>query len=420
MLTSAFRTMFTAVGDPIEIGTQPSSQTAVDGEATLSVLASSQSGESLSYQWQQSLSSGFSWSDISGATSTSLFITGLTFDPMWYRVKVTGVTSGRVVFSEAAVVRVPRIDWNTLPADTSAFNRQATFAASASMNLTDTVQYQWQVSTDNAATWSNISGATNSTLSLTGLTPSSDGYRYRCVATGTTYSATATTAINGVALSVPTTLVIVTDAPSSKTVTGGGGSFTIPLLASNNSSSPITYQWQYLSNGVYVNSSGDTASTLSATNVTYQYWHNDRWRCVATDANGSVTSTVTILSVTPVITVTGRYTTQMFYTQTNDTNIVCTATHDMGYGFINSLWQCQPSGSSTWSSLSLLSSPYNQWNGPTAQVRILANSASLGDNLTKLRCIFSHSSGIPTAVTVTAALGNPTPYTTLYASGPWN
>lgn len=419
MLTSAFRTMLTSSRDPIEITTQPADQTAVDGAATLSISAST-TGESLTYQWQQSITSGFSWSDISGATSTSLSITGLTFDPTWYRVKITGTTSGRVVFSEVAVVRVPTINWNTLPVDTSAFNSQATFTASASMNLTDTIQYQWQVSTDNAATWSNISGATNSTLLLTGLSPSSDGRRYRCVASGTTYSATATTAINGVVLSVPTTLVIVTDAPSEKTVTGGGSSFTIPFLASNNSSSTITYQWQYLSDGVYVNSSGDTSATLSATNVTYQYWNNDRWRCVATDANGSVTSTVTILSVTPVITVTSRYGTQTFYTKTSDTNIVCTATHDMGYGFINSLWECQPSGSSTWSSLSALSSLYNVWNGSTAQVRILASGASLNDDLAKLRCIFSHSSGIPAAVTVTGALGSPTPYTTLYATGPWS
>lgn len=41
--------------------------------------------------------------------------------------------------------------------------------------------YQWQVSTDGGATWTDISGANNATYSVTGVTPAQQGNRYRCI-----------------------------------------------------------------------------------------------------------------------------------------------------------------------------------------------------------------------------------------------
>jgi hypothetical protein len=61
----------------------------------------------------------------------------------------------------------------------------ATFSVGAVS--TATLSYQWQLSTDGGTTFSNISGATSATLSLSGLTTGDSGKRYRCVvsATGT-------------------------------------------------------------------------------------------------------------------------------------------------------------------------------------------------------------------------------------------
>jgi hypothetical protein len=47
------------------------------------------------------------------------------------------------------------------------------------------ITYQWQVSTDAGSTWSNVSGATSPTLSLSGLTTADNGKRYRCVLSAT-------------------------------------------------------------------------------------------------------------------------------------------------------------------------------------------------------------------------------------------
>ena len=57
----------------------------------------------------------------------------------------------------------------------------ATFTVTATATLpTATIAYQWQVSTDAGTTWSNVSGATSSSLTLSSLTTGSNGYRYRC------------------------------------------------------------------------------------------------------------------------------------------------------------------------------------------------------------------------------------------------
>lgn len=73
------------------------------------------------------------------------------------------------------------------PADQTASGGAATFTVAATVTGGGAVTYQWQSSLDAGSTWSNISGATTDTLSLTGLQISDDGSQYRAVvsATGT-------------------------------------------------------------------------------------------------------------------------------------------------------------------------------------------------------------------------------------------
>ena len=71
----------------------------------------------------------------------------------------------------------------------------ATFTATATGTPTPTVQ--WQVSTDGGATFTNIPGATSTTLTVT-LTPTQSGYKYRAVFTntcGTTMTTAATATV---------------------------------------------------------------------------------------------------------------------------------------------------------------------------------------------------------------------------------
>lgn len=54
----------------------------------------------------------------------------------------------------------------------------ATFSVTAAAT-TGSLVYQWQRRTSSTAKWTNISGATSSSLALTGLTTNSSGYQYR-------------------------------------------------------------------------------------------------------------------------------------------------------------------------------------------------------------------------------------------------
>ena len=92
----------------LAIGTQPTAQTAVAGAATFAVVATANTG-TVTYQWQKRESTGTRWNNVSGATSTSLALTGLTNaadNGDQYRV-VLGSTSGaKKVTSNAAVLTV--------------------------------------------------------------------------------------------------------------------------------------------------------------------------------------------------------------------------------------------------------------------------------------------------------------------------
>ena len=68
----------------------------------------------------------------------------------------------------------------------------ATFTAAATGNPAPTVQ--WQVSTNGGSTYSNISGATSTTLTLTSTTAGQNGYLYRAVFTNSVGSVTTTAA----------------------------------------------------------------------------------------------------------------------------------------------------------------------------------------------------------------------------------
>jgi hypothetical protein len=92
----------------ITVSGQPSNQTAVAGEATFSVTASVNSG-SLTYQWQKKESTGTRWTNVSGATSASLALTGLTNaadNGDQYRVVLGSSSGAKKVTSDAATLTV--------------------------------------------------------------------------------------------------------------------------------------------------------------------------------------------------------------------------------------------------------------------------------------------------------------------------
>ena len=76
---------------------------------------------------------------------------------------------------------------------TVAVDGDATFSVVVSSNA-DVVAYQWQVSTDSGATWSDLSGEFSSTLVVEEAQTNLNGNRYRVVATAATITVTSNAA----------------------------------------------------------------------------------------------------------------------------------------------------------------------------------------------------------------------------------
>ena len=92
--------------ETISIGTQPADQTTSSGGATFTVAATASASGTLAYQWQRRTSSGGRFSNVSGATSASLALTGQTAanDGAQYRVKITTSKGAAEVTSSVATL----------------------------------------------------------------------------------------------------------------------------------------------------------------------------------------------------------------------------------------------------------------------------------------------------------------------------
>lgn len=144
----------------------------------------------------------------------------------------------------------------------------ATFTASATGGP---LTYQWQQSADGGVTWTNRSGATSSTLTLTDCQLTWNGLRFRCgisapPCSGTTYT-------NAAVLSVYTPSVVLS-APVVALVPGRTTSIT-------GTSSPAATAWSWTLNGAAL------AGTTATQNVNID--GVGTYQATVTDVNGCVT-----------------------------------------------------------------------------------------------------------------------------------
>ena len=272
-------------------------------------LTSADIKSSYAYQWQVSGDNGGSWNnvtdggDYSGSTNATLAVSG---DPILngylYRTVITDGVSHCAVTSTGVdtlhVVTKPGVAQPSPSALSVCTGASGTIATADSTG----VSYQWQVSTDNGATYSNISDNSlysgTSTYSLSINAPTS-GASYQVIRSVTGYGVTCPRPSNAVALTIKTPPAITTQ-PAGKTVCAGiAASF-----RSVASGTTPTYQWQVSTDGgsswasVTSGATGITSTILSVTSPTpamdgYQY------RNVATVAGcgSSVNSSAATLHV---------------------------------------------------------------------------------------------------------------------------
>jgi hypothetical protein len=184
----------------------------------------------------------------------------------------------------------------TQPGNTSvAAAANATFTVVS--DLTTNVIYNWQVSTDNGVTWSNVSPAViTPTLTLNNVTCAMTGYKYRSqvfIGCAITTSDPATLTVTGCS-TAPT---ITTQPANTTACAGANATFTVAATGTG-----LTYSWEVSTNGgtswTPVTPAATTA-TLTLTGVTIAM-NNNQYHVIVTSGATSTTSTAAILTVTAV------------------------------------------------------------------------------------------------------------------------
>jgi hypothetical protein len=206
-------------------------------------------------QWQVSSNGGSTFTNISGATSATLtFTAAATQNGNQYRALFTN--SAGSATTSAAVLTVnfaPAVTKNPTTQTVTA-GQSVSFSAAASGSPPPTVQ--WQVSSNGGGTFSDVAGATSTTLGFT-TAASQNGNQYRAVFTNSAGSA-ATTAATLTVTSAP----VISGQPSNVTITTGQwASFSVTATGVGT----LTYQWQKLVGGnwVAVSDGGDITGSQS-------------------------------------------------------------------------------------------------------------------------------------------------------------
>ncbi|MBI3138422.1 MAG: T9SS type A sorting domain-containing protein, partial [Sphingobacteriales bacterium] len=147
---------------------------------------------------------------------------------------------------------------------------------SASVTGGSPVTYQWQRSTDGGTNWSNISGATSATLTVSNVTAAMSGYKYRVVASvGSCGSVTSSASGTLTVLALPNGTIaspVVNLIPGRNTTITGTSS---PAAAANG--------WVWTLNGAPISGNTNTQTASVDALGTYQ--------ATVTDVNGCVNTT---------------------------------------------------------------------------------------------------------------------------------
>ncbi len=171
------------------VTTQPVSHSYTSGQS-LTFTAAASGTPSPTVQWQYSLDTGSTWTNLSGATSTTFTSGALNgLENNWelravFTNSVSSATSNAAVmtFTAAPVV-------TTQPLSQSYTSGQSlTFTAAASGTPSPTVQ--WQYSLNTGSTWTNLSGATSTTFTSGALNGLENNWELRAVFTNSVSSAT--------------------------------------------------------------------------------------------------------------------------------------------------------------------------------------------------------------------------------------
>jgi len=359
----------------------------VNAGSTATFTATASGTPAPTVQWQVSTDGGATFSNIAGATSTTLsFVAAAGQNGNLYRaVFINTVGSATTTAATLTVNAGPVITLNPVSVNVNA-GSTATFTATASGTPAPTVQ--WQVSTDGGATFSNITGATSTTLSFVAAA-GQNGNEYRAVFTNSVGSATTTAATLTVNVGP-----VVTLNPVSVTVNAGS---TATFTATASGTPAPTVQWEVSTNGgaTFSNITGATSTTLSFVAAAGQ--NGNEYRAVFTNSVGSATTTAATLTVNSAPSITTSPVSQSVPYLSNVT-FTAAAT---GSPAPTVQWQTSTNGGATFSNISGATSTSLTLSGVTV---------SMSGNL--FRAVFTNTVGTATTTAATLTVTPITPILT--------
>ena len=220
------------------------------------------------------------------------------------------------------------------PKDTISINGVASFSASAEFANS---KYQWQKSTDNGGSWTNIAGATTSTLSVNAI-KSDNGTLFRAIIDNILTS-------NSAKLSVPSTLKVTQEPVDTNSVNLEA---VFSVVASG--VQPVTYKWEKSDdNGTtYKTVNNNNLSTLSLSNLKVED-DNDLYKVSISDGAGDTyTSAPRKLSINPVISISTHPTNQ---TASEEETAIFNASGTCNNGLLKYQWEVSTNNGISFASL---------------------------------------------------------------------
>jgi len=356
------------------------------------VFSVSATGSGLTYQWQESTNGGGTWNNLAnGAPYSGVLTSTLTISPATagmntyqYRCIVSG-TCPAPATSNAAILTVGTALSITAQPTSSIVCAGATTSFSITTSGT-VISYQWQESTNGGGTWNNItnggiySGATTTTLTLTGVSAATNNNQYRCVVTGSCPAINSNAAL----LTVNTAPVLTGQPAASNVCAGNNASFSVTA-----SGSGLTYQWQESTNGggTWNNLTngapyaGVLTSTLTISPTTVGM-NNYQYRCVVSGSClPSATSNAALLSVGSAISITSQPANSITCAGATTSFSVATSGTVISYQ-----WQESTNGGGTWNNIA----NGGIYSGATTNTLTLTG-VTAGMNNNQYRCIVTGS-----------------------------
>ncbi|WP_201455999.1 beta strand repeat-containing protein, partial [Bradyrhizobium macuxiense] len=287
------------------ISTPTISGIAQEGQTLTASANAGQTDNAVSYQWQISTDGGTTYTNIAGATGATYQVTEADEDDLIQVVAIAtneqGLTAAATSTATSAVLdAAPTISTPTI---SGTAQEGQTLTASANAGQGDNpVSYQWQISTNGGASFTNIAGATAATYVVT---EADEGGLIQVVATATNdnlVTISATSAATSAVIDITPTL----STPVISGTAQEGQVLTATAAVANDADATISYQWQALVGGIWTNLTGNGASTLSYTVQEADEGHQLRIVATSTDSDGSGTAasslaTPAVIDITPTL-----------------------------------------------------------------------------------------------------------------------